>query len=322
MAIKKLHDLPRVAYRDDTPIVGRAPDFKPRIGPKLMDSWYQARTHDDNLAHAIPEAGPFRGSWAGSCGRQIAYEIAKVPESEPKTVADYWRLDLGTLIHDRIQQAIPEAYPNAEVERNIDMNSIGIRGSLHLDMLLPFKDSDRWAAVEIKSINGFGYKMSATSMKGGPHGPRESAVIQGSLAAASLRAQGINVTDMIVQYLAIELVSPDLGKKIGRGDELARFEAEWTYEVEEFEAIAHAEAARWQEIDDILFGDDKDKPFTELNPVDVPRHIPNVGTIINPATSTARNAEGKAFKTWQCSYCSYRSRCELDGDPPATLVEL
>lgn len=307
MPVKKILELPAAQFgpiEDDIPT--EVPDVNPRIGPKLMREWYEKRVHDDNLPTAIPAAGPFRASWAGNCSRQIAYILTGATETEPKSVADYWRLDLGTAIHERVQASIPVAYPTAEIERKVDLNTIGIRGSAHLDMLLPYKDNSGKAAVEIKSINGYGFKMSATSFRGQPEGPRTSAKIQGSLAAAALLAGGEPVTDLIVMYLSLESVGADLAQAIGRGDELARFSAEWSYKPDEFVPLAEEEAKRFAEIDDAIFsqGDEPD-------PTVVGRHIPYVGEIVNPATGTYR-LNGKAGKTWQCAYCAYRSRCETD----------
>ena len=74
MVIKRdLSDLPTAHQVEDTITEGVSvyPTKEPQVGQHLAQAWFNARTHDDNLPRALPEAGPFRGSDAAKCTRRM-----------------------------------------------------------------------------------------------------------------------------------------------------------------------------------------------------------------------------------------------------------
>ena len=127
-------------------------------------------------APSMPDEKIWRGSMAASCSRQIAYRITDTEISNPLTGADYWRFGLGTMVHNQLKPAIDRwlgkedgvtAIEEAEVE-------LGDYGYGHVDLTL--KAGDKTIVVELKTINGTGFKKAI-----GGEGPRHSALVQLSL---------------------------------------------------------------------------------------------------------------------------------------------
>lgn len=287
MAIKK-------AQQDLRP-EGRYPDTEPGLAQVLADAW--AATVDEGPKAMASSEARVRHSWAGFCARRLGYEIRGDEVSEPLSVADHWRFGTGTVIHERWQEVVAQAWPDAEVEKQVTIDDIPSAGHIDLFIADPVP-----VAVELKTINGFGFKQ-AIGARGTPEGPRTSAVTQGALNA---HAAGAEVMKVI--YLSLENLSPRELQKIGL-HEWQRFAAEWTYERDEWEPIADAEISRFKKA--LEFVDSGKLP---------PRAIPDLpkgARITNPQTGawTVTTADGitDTGSTWQCAYCPFRSRCTDDG---------
>ena len=134
-------------------------------------------------APSMPDEKIWRGSMAASCSRQIAYRITDTEISNPLTGADYWRFGLGTMVHNQLKPAIDRwlgkedgvtAIEEAEVE-------LGDYGYGHVDLTL--KAGDKTIVVELKTINGTGFKKAI-----GGEGPRHSALVQGAMYAHASNA--------------------------------------------------------------------------------------------------------------------------------------
>ena len=155
MPIKKsIEDLPR----SSDGAAGTPPSSNPFIGEAVAEQLlnYDDPDHPRDLGLAIPEAGPYRGSYASKrCNRQLWYALTQTPESNPNDEASLWQFVLGHIVHDKVQSFANELFDGAEVEVNIDLNSIGIPGSAHADMVVEYKGKK--ILVELKSINGFGF---------------------------------------------------------------------------------------------------------------------------------------------------------------------
>lgn len=311
MTLKRdLSDLPTAPSpfeQTAAPGVNRVPDKNPLVGPALAAEWFKTRVHDDNLPLAMPDAGPHRGSDAGKCSRAIGYRMLGTEQSDPPTIADHWRMDLGSMVHAELQTAIEATTPGSISEMVLDLNTVGIPGSMRLDLLHRLDDG-RYEACEIKTINGFGFKASATTFKkSGPDGPRESHVLQAALGAAAAAAT-YDVTGARIVYLSMELVSPDLAANIGLGGEVGRFTAEWFIPLEVCQAIAAREAERltWlrNEIETGLWI----RPLIPITPLDDPRNL----KVVNPSTGAAVLVDGTGSNSWACGYCSYKSQCIRD----------
>lgn len=301
-------DLPSVQYvepESGPSLLNPTPEATPAIASLLAQHWYQSRTHDDDLPLAIPEAGWYRGSYAGSCTRKLAYSKAGVEKTDPPSVADHWRMDLGTMVHEQLQDAISMTMPGAEHEVQIDLNHVGIPGSMRIDSVRPLGDDDTWETVEIKTINGFAFKKCSTTFAGGPTGPRDSAAIQAALGAvAYCSATGKNVTGARIVYLSLENVSPDLAAKVGRGGIEAQFAAEWFIPFDDCIQIVAREKYRLSLMDQ--------DPVPRIITTDVMLTGGSYVEIKNPDTGAAIDDKGNGTKAWQCSYCDYHTQCADD----------
>ena len=316
MVKKDLSDLPYQPSKAEqiaTAPLSVYPSTDPIIGPAMAQAWFEQHDGKDYLPPAIPEAGPFRGSHAGSCSRQVAYNILQIKQSNPPTPADFWRMGLGQIIHTYMQDAIATATPGSSAEVEIDLNAIGIRGSLRADLHVPlYPDEDEnheYIMAELKTINGFQFKLRSTNFrKTGPSGPSESHVIQLALETAGAAAafDGDNRGGRLV-YLSMEVVSPELTENMGIGDDSARFVAEYEFTLDQLQGLAVLEAARFQEIDEAMRHDNW------VEPVVVQSAFPyTTAVVVNPRTGAAIDERGKGTKTWQCAYCNYRDTCTAD----------
>jgi hypothetical protein len=258
--------------------------------------------------------------WAEELERAKATVAALAP-TDPMGVADFWRFSMGTAVHDMIQGVLADAYPDADIELPVDLRPL-LDGSGTIDVVVREQlehEADPFVTVvEIKSINGFGFKMAATAQKGPPEGPRHSAVVQGALTATALDADRL-----IVIYFSLENLSPGLAAGMGVEDEIARFVAQWTYGPEEFRPLAEREHARVNRILEVL-GEGKLPPRALEDP-----EVPRAARITDPRPANkpdrARwevvDGDGKVTQvgtTWVCGYCDQRQRCIDDG--PGTPV--
>ena len=254
-------------------------------------------------APSMPDEKIWRGSMAASCSRQIAYRITDTEISNPLTGADYWRFGLGTMVHNQLKPAIDRwlgkengvtAIEEAEVE-------LGDYGYGHGDLTL--KAGDKTIVVELKTINGTGFKKAI-----GGEGPRHSALVQGAMYA-----HASNADLLIICYLTMELLSPNYAEAKGF-DNTGRFGAEWHFTKEEFTPIAEAEIARLDYIaDNLVQGLPHEVPrmFSEYDP-----EIPWGAEIIDPSTGAWVLEEDNQLlakgKTWMCNYCQYQDRCSQE----------
>ncbi len=285
----------------------RHPDADPWFIEPVVSEWYAQYIGDgnDTREFAIP-GSRWRASQAGDCSRAIAYKIAGLEVTNPVTVADAWRFNVGSLLHDHIQAVILKRWPGSEVEVKV---RIGEDGSGHADCLV-VKDDGTRVAVEIKTINGTGFKASTVgkSKSALPEGARVSAILQGALCAASMDPQP---EQMVVAYFSLENIAPYAAKTLA--SEMHRFSAQWTFSRDEYLTLAEDEIRR---LDRIVQITDK------LGPQAVPRIIPDPSLpphrvqnaasgllhIIDPETGDYLRSD----RTWRCDYCGHREQCIED----------
>jgi CRISPR/Cas system-associated exonuclease Cas4 (RecB family) len=286
---------------------GNPPSKNNFVAEAVAQRWYERSESEaarGDLALAIPEAGPYRGSYASKrCDRALWYSMKGIPASNPPGLADAWRFGMGHTVHEMLQKIVAELFEGAEVEKIIDLRAIDIPGSAHADLVINY-EGER-TLIEIKSINGFGFKMSATPFKGPAEGPRSGHVIQAALAA---KAEGC--TRVVIAYLSLEVVGAQLAADYS-DSEAGRFAAEWHYTVEELEPIIAAETER---ISYLMRSLDADKPIPRRL---VDHGIPEGALITDPSSGMWVVTEGRAIHdtgdTWMCAYCDFRDRCLEDG---------
>ena len=320
---------------------GFPPTAHPIIIERFAEQWLRNLLESgyDDYPSAIPEL-PYRASWAGKrCDRQLYYALRSEPISDPMTVGDYWRMNLGTGVHHVINDTLRHLGDGWIPDIDVDLRPIGIEGSAHADLvrfidhkhepwvLVDQIDDEFWLyqatmtepaialrigewdrdemipthCAEIKSINGFSYKQCASTQNGPPEGPRSGAIIQGCLSAAAL---GLDTA--IIVNLSLELANARWVR-----NELERFAAEW--HIGNAKAVAEQEAKRVRRI--IALAAQDTLPARELH--DQP-NLPSGAVVTRPANGHWEVRDGDAVlqvgSTWHCDYCSMRAKCVADGD--------
>jgi hypothetical protein len=327
---QSIGDLPRAPKSEGFP-----PAKNNFVAESIAQVWYEIETGKRDpitidltlgggyeRARAIPEAGPFRGSAVASrCDRSLFYQLAGVPESNPPTLADAWRMATGTFVHDIIE-AIAEILfadnpdvTDLVVEPAIDLRPIGIDGSMRTDLAMTYKGKP--TVVELKTVGGFKFKLATTTFKGAPEGPAFGHVLQGGLAAKALGAE-----QLVIAYLAME----NLGKSFKVDTEAARFAAEWHYNVEQLDGILALETDRIMslvagvpDVDDVDEGiDDVVLPPREIHDPELPDGAIATNPTHNPGSGMWVTTEGDGTivdngTTWMCAYCRHRDLCANDG---------
>src|SRR5690606_29709352 len=104
----------------------KEPDGDYWLVKPIVQQWYEDYVAAGMLdkAFAIP-GSRVRASWAGDCAHKIALHVAGVEESDPMTVADVWRANVGTLIHEPVQAAIEKRYPGSTSEVKVQIGQHG-----------------------------------------------------------------------------------------------------------------------------------------------------------------------------------------------------
>lgn len=234
------------------------------------------------------------------CARRIAYGISGYEETDPPDLASYWRFGLGSAVHDMWQPILKKVFPGAEIEaicQSWDMLTSG-----HADALVVI--DGRRIVIELKTINGFGFKQ-AVGARGPAEGPRYASIVQ-----CALNAHTLDADEMVVVDLSLENLSPREMAKLGWVESWRKFSAEWTFGREEIDAIATAELARLGEIVGLA-----------ADGVLAPRSIPDPGLppgaiITDPSRGAWQLVDGETIVdvgvTWHCSYCPMQRQCADD----------
>lgn len=299
MALKRFHD----AVPD--PASGLPPDRPAEITPALIRHWASIDDADRTREFAHPDAR-IRHSWSGKCSRALGYLLTGTEESDPLTEPDYYRFAIGKMGHDFWQGLVVDVLSEqgwTDIKPEAKVYGPGHISAGHAD-LLAISPEGRRTVVELKTINGFGFK-NILGLGPDQVGPRS-----GDLLQAAMNALAAEADDVRMIYLAMELISPGVARKAGL-DDFSRFCAEWTITRETWEPLAIEERGRWE---------------TVLATVDAgllpPRQIPDpripAGALIaDPATGRWDLTNDSGFvvdsgRTWHCDYCSFRHQCQSD----------
>lgn len=280
-------DLPAAARTGSHPN-----QVQPVIGLALAKAW--GDTLGENFRAKAADT-VFRASWAGMCARAMHYNAANVPPSNPPDVADRWRMLTGTILHDRVDEYVKAAFPDAEVEVVVVIDDLV---SCHADIVLTIDDQK--VAVEVKSINGWGFK-SSIGARGDAEGPKISHVLQGAMAAYGLDADQLRIV-----YLSLENLSPREAERQKLSDPAQRFLAEWSYDRDEYRPLAEAELERMRRIRGRI---DSDVLAPRVTP-----EMPSGARVTDPRKGLWVSLDATESGTiWQCGYCDHRDTCLSDG---------
>lgn len=328
MAIKQsAADIPREAS------AGNPPDEHPRYGQLLAQAWSAINDEHYHQKSRTDVPRYVRLSWAGACARLVGYRLLDRPESNPPDLAAIWRMSLGTMVHELLQEALVRAFPTAEIEKNIGAESDALFGfpvSGRTDVFLVDDDGKR-IAIEVKSINGFGFKKSVGA-RGVPEGPRGSALYQ-----AALNGRAHNADEIVIVYLSLECLSDReltalVTKTGGEPIDIRKFVAEYTYSRADLDALVDAELKRLAKIvgmvdlraeaEQALAEQTEGGPSAVLDlaplpPRSIPLSMPARARVTDPLKGTwalvVEDNVLQAGESWECQYCSQQLRCAEDG---------
>ena len=304
MNVKKdLSDLPA-----PDKAAGCPPVTEPQFVTALAETWFnQYLANGEHMRAKADESQPYRGSYSAfRCDRQLYYAMSGVSRPIPN-IADAYRMSLGTLVHNGLEEAIKATFTNAEFEVPVDLSPIGVPGSAHADIVTYLEQSKTQvdAVVEVKTVNGFGFKSMASDFKGPASGPRSGHILQAALTAMALDADRV-----VIAYLSMENLSPNMKRYVA--SDIGRFAAEWHYTREEYRAIALPEIERIKRVTKWLGIPELVAPTT-LYDTEVPAgaHIadPSRGMWIKNDDAGAIVDTGRI---WFCDYCDWKDQCISD----------
>ena len=235
----------------------------------------------------------FRHSDAAGCARKLAYAMLGMEQSNPPDIAGEWVMWLGTLLHEKVQDALHDRFGSAcEIEVKVRHDDIS---SGHIDAVIDRAPGFGRIAYELKTKGGYGFdKAIGINRKaystGLPEGPGASAKIQGALNADAVEADWL-----IIGVIGLESISKQLASRVGFND-LQRVMAEWHYDKATYRPWARAELSRFETI--ALTVQDGNLP-----------DLVAIGDEHERITLNSRMDN----PNWRCSYCSYVGQCRSDG---------
>ena len=295
----------------DLPPAGLAPDPSPRFAG-LLAEWWSTRPDDH-----VPSGKAFRHSDAGKCARALSYRIAGIPCSDPMDLPGWHNVELGTLIHDAWQEALPAMFTveraqslfddrtvvdvQVAIEVGVEHEAIDSIGYVDAVVTVTF-DGDHEPhviALELKSVGGWKHKNAiGKARKNSPaEGPDT-----GHLLQAALNGLAVGADEVVVAYIAKECLS---ATQYRDADPLARFVAEWAFTREQYVPLAERELERVAAV--IALGSEG---------LLAPRKLPDMpprSEITDPSTGDwEQRIDGEVTDTgnaWACAYCPYQTVC-------------
>lgn len=279
----------------------KTPDPDPWFVKAVVDEWWQEYRDAGRLEldFAIP-GSRVRASWAGMCARKIAYMVAGIEESNPTTVADAWRFNVGSMLHEMAQGVAERKFPGARIEAKVALADIG---SAHVDFLVTKPDGTT-SLIEMKTINGYGFKRMF-----GPNGegPRFGGVVQAALAAIHMDPPP---DEIVLAVFSLEVISPVEAAKLGIKGEYARFAAQYTIPRELYQRVGEEETQRLHRIVELTDRDGWEFVPRIIADPNLPPHevvLPSKGTIV---VKNDMGVKVGVRNTWHCNYCGYQDQCQ------------
>ena len=238
---------------------------------------------------------PLRYSGAHGCSRQWGYYAFDAEPTEPVDAAGAWVMGVGTLVHEKVQEAISRAYPHArfEVASGLSDKVSGSCDALITDTPLGT------VLYELKTMGTYsfdkqvGWNRMRSQITDG-EGPKPGAIAQAGLNALGLEETfGIVVDYVVLGSITFEALSKPKAFKMGV-DDIDRVLAEWHFSREEWLPLAQEEASRMLEAADSI----------------EQGYLPPRFAVTDSGTESELDPFGK---DWQCGYCAFRTVCVQDG---------
>lgn len=266
------------------------PVLHPLLTHLLVEQWVE----ESNVPKPTAFGTLLRYSGAHGCLRQMGYDAFDAQFSEPVKPASAWVMNLGSLIHEALQQRILARYPEAKVEFKSQAGD-HVSGSADTFLELTFGD----VLYELKTMGSFpfkkamGYKgMFKNIKRDEPQGPSSGHVTQAGMnALGAEKESGKRIEWVVIGVVTYEPIRRDEADAM-QISELDRFLGEFHYPREVWEPLALAELARLDEAAaDIQAG-----------------YLPDRFAVNDEGQEVMLNLE-----QWQCDYCPHLTTCMRDG---------
>lgn len=248
----------------------------PLVQDVLIEHLQSARNVRGGRTQMLPDGVLYASaSSAGGCARAIALRVAKLEQTDPPTPDSLVNFYIGDAVHDVVQRAIVEKWPNATTE---DGGVIGDFLVGHSDILYSAEDNER-VVCEVKSTSDFGFKLATgVKLKSNGQWNKKDQQAEGPKREHKLQA-GIYAVMHDAKYIAIVYV-----RKTAAKDEPILWE--WRFTTESLKDATEAEIERLRGIVESVRGGLL--PDREFN-----------GEII---------ANPKSVR-FPCGYCGYKKAC-------------
>lgn len=304
---RDLSDLPTDAPESNGE--GWTPDAEPRFGRLLIDAWHAEDVERD--AHFRDgQTARFFHSNAGSCSRAIAYSALGVPQSNLPTAADHFVMRLGRMTHEDWQAFFLAYFDQlgAVEVRVVEGDRAGT-----IDAVLFDKDGRALVALEVKTVDGYSYKLAVGEQRGPALGPKFDHIIQ-----AALGARALNAGEAVILYFARGAVSKGQAKR-SKIDDYRRVMAEWTLTRAQYEPIADQEIERITAILGLV-----DAGVLPARKIPDPE-LPLTAVITDPTRGVWMAHDGDRLldtgSYWGCEYCRWLDTC-AQTEPGRTSTEV
>lgn len=238
-----------------------------------------------------------RYSGAYGCLRQMGYNAFDAEPTEPLSPAGAWAMGLGTIVHEAVQEAIAQRYPNAVFEYASQVNEF-VSGSC--DALVEGTEIGN-VLYELKTMGTYGFD-SQTGLKRGfgklvtksPEGPKQGAIVQAGMNALGIEAmEDLTIDYLVLGSLTFETVSVKMVRQVPSLADFARFGAEWHIPRGIWEPLTRHEIDRLTSAGEAIdLGYLPDRWARDDDGADV---------LLDPLASC-----------WQCDYCAFKQLCADD----------
>lgn len=154
-----------------------------RPAGEIVARWVASQEHGE---YAPAGGAALRASWAGMCGRQMAYRLMGVEPDLEREMTTELAFGVGHAVHETICEAIAEScggVREAEATYLVGRMLLGC----HVDVLVPV--GDKTAVVEVKSMQSYPFDLAvgAPARRGRPaaegEGPKWGHVLQAQIGA-------------------------------------------------------------------------------------------------------------------------------------------
>ena len=229
----------------------------------------------------IAHGTPLRYSSAGACSRQLGYQAMKVEPTNPMDIGGRWVTNIGTHLHELIQERVQKLAPDAVMEASSQVSVwSGSADVDYGDVVDEFKTVGAYKKEKLFGINPYGKVVA----QGEP--PR------GNVLQLGLNMRGLGRERGNLIYLANEPYSLNVAAKLGLSP-TERLVKIFPIYADVIERAVDEEITRGELIVEMVEND----------------VLPDRLYVDDDGNTQVLTTN----ETFPCGYCQYRGRCAEDG---------